>query len=96
MAKIMKLWTGLGIAAATSAALAGAAFASDAPQGVIMLAQTTEAAGEGGGEAGGDIPAEYSLSSSDANAYAFDASVQVKAYAQEVLLELSFVLKNRF
>lgn len=90
MAKQLKVWTTLGFAALGAATLADAAPLAHSlakPASVFLLAQTTEEAGEAGengGEGGGATVGSYALGSTDANAYNYDASAQIAAYAELV------------
>jgi putative iron-regulated protein len=88
MAKQLKVWTTLGLAAMGSASLAQAAPLSVSPSGTpahIILAQA-ESDGEGGngGEGGGSLPQTYALGSTDPNAFNYDARPQVEAYVDLV------------
>jgi putative iron-regulated protein len=79
----LKLWTGLGIglsvlANTTSGVLAEAT--STVPAKAWIMAQATSDGG-GEGEGGGETPATYALASTDTDAFRFDASPQIKAYA---------------
>jgi putative iron-regulated protein len=84
MAKILKTWSGLGLAALGTVAMASAAplGLQHAPQSSIILA---DANGEGGGEGGGNAPATYALGSTDAAAFQYDAKRQIDAYIDLVL-----------
>lgn len=88
MARQLKTWTTLGLAALGSATLLEAAPVATprhpALSSAIIMAQAEDADGEGGGEGGGTIPQTYSLGSTDANAYNYDAKPQVDAYADLV------------
>jgi putative iron-regulated protein len=79
MAKILKTWTSLGLAALGTVALADAAALGPqhAPQSFVILA---DANGEGGGEGGGGQESTYSLGSTDANAFKYEAEPQIDAY----------------
>lgn len=85
MTKHLKTWTTLGLAAIGGASLAQAApfslSATSTPPAALILAQ---ADGEGGGEGGGSIPQTYSLESTDASAFAYDARPQIEAYVDLV------------
>ncbi len=88
MARQLKTWTTLGLAALGSATLLEAAPVATprhpALSNAITMAQADDADGEGGGEGGGTIPQTYSLGSTDANAYNYDAKPQVDAYVDLV------------
>jgi putative iron-regulated protein len=84
MAKILKTWSGLGLAALGTVAMASAAPVGQqhTPQSFIVLA---DASGEGGGEGGGNAPTTYALGSTDASAFQYDAKPQIDAYIDLVL-----------
>jgi putative iron-regulated protein len=81
MAKTIKLWTTLGVAV-----LAGAVSVQAGPEknqpprqdvNLILVSGEGGEGGEGGGEG---APATYGLTSTDANAFTYDAKPQVTAY----------------
>ncbi len=89
MAKQLKTWTTLGLAALGTASLAEAlpvptTVPSPAPGWVLVQStggEDAEPAGESGGEGGSHVPSTYALESTDPGAYKYDASAQVAAYA---------------
>ncbi len=88
MAKTLKTWTTLGLAALGTAAVAHAAPLLPAKpenrSSLLIFADSTEEAGEAGengGESGGTLPSTYGLGSTDPNAYAYEARPQIEAYA---------------
>lgn len=90
MTRHLKTWTAMSLAALGTASLTFAETAPSSPAtAATILAQvsgegTIDADGEGGGEGGGGIPSTYALSSSDPQAYAYDASPQIEAYVDLV------------
>jgi putative iron-regulated protein len=91
MKRVVRIWTGLGIAAVagTLQAQAGDQNApSAAPSHLMLLAQAAGEGGEGGGEGGGNVDSTYALNSTDANAFDYDAKPQIEAYAD--LVEKSY------
>lgn len=91
MAKTLKTWTTLGLAALGTAAVAHAAPLLPAkPENrsslLIFVDSNGEAgeAGESGGEAGGTLPSAYGLGSTDPDAFAYEARPQIEAYAELV------------
>lgn len=93
MAKHLKLWTTLGIAAFGTASLANASPLPSNPSApvnsALIFAQASEDApvdanGEGGGESGSGVPSTYALDSTDPNAFQYDARPQIEAYAELV------------
>lgn len=83
-----KLWAGLGVVA-----LMGADANLSPQDGLTLTLNSTYAAtkageggegGEGGGEGGASLPSSFKLNSTDPNAFQYDASAQVKAYAELV------------
>jgi putative iron-regulated protein len=83
MAKKLKTWTALGVAV-----LAGTQAAKAMPANMQQTIGTplilVEGEGGEGGEGGGEAPTTYALSSTDANAFNYDAKPQVAAYADLV------------
>jgi putative iron-regulated protein len=92
MAKQLKTWTTLGIAALSSATLAQSApLASGnpapAPNAIILAQAESDAGGEGGengGEGGGAAVTTYTLGSTSPDAYRYEAKPQIEAYADLV------------
>ena len=80
MGRKTKVWTALGVAMLAGAAAGEAAMLKPVPGTQLPLVLVD---GEGG-EGGGDAPTTYAIGSTDANAFAYDASEQVKAYANLV------------
>ena len=89
MSKRLKVWTSLGLAAISTATVVEAAMLNPSPRMLGTGGFQLIADGEGGGEGGGGSPVvsgtlssnQYSLGSSDPDAYKFDAAPQIKAYA---------------
>jgi putative iron-regulated protein len=83
MGKRTRVWTALGVAmlAGAGSVEAGPAKTQSTIGSPLVLAQSE---GGEGGEGGGGAPTTYAIGSTDANAFAYDASEQVKAYANLV------------
>jgi putative iron-regulated protein len=90
MSNQLKLWTGLGIGLSVLASTATGSQSETTgvtPQKTWIIAQATSdggAEGEGGGEGGGETPAAYALSSTETDAFKFEAAPHIKAYADLV------------
>jgi putative iron-regulated protein len=82
MAKRAKVWTALGVAVLAGATVAEAgALKPLAPPDNPQLILADGEGGEGGGEGGtADASTTYALQSTDASAYAYDATPQIAAY----------------
>lgn len=83
MGRRTKVWTALGVAMLAGAGVSEAAMLKPVPGTQLPLVLVDGEGGEGG-EGGGDTPTTYAIGSTDANAFAYDASEQVKAYANLV------------
>ena len=83
MGRRTKVWTALGVAMLAGAAASEAAMLKPV-QGTQLPLVLVDGEGGEGGEGGGDAPTTYAIGSTDANAFAYDASEQVKAYANLV------------
>jgi putative iron-regulated protein len=89
-----KLWVGVGSFVLAGTAIDAIEVVNAAPRAaaietarpLIHVAEETPAAegGEQGGEGGGGVPASYALSSTDSNAFNYDAKPQIEAYADLV------------
>lgn len=91
-----KLWLGVGSFVLTGSAVNAIETTNAAPivpgveiaRPLILIAsEETEEGGEGGeegGESGGGVPTSYALSSTDPNAFKYDARPQIEAYADLV------------
>jgi putative iron-regulated protein len=80
--KTVKIWTALGVAilAGTGVAHSGQQKSIPAQNPFLILAEGGE-----GGEGGSDqLPASYAITSTDANAFNYDAKPQIEAYANHV------------
>lgn len=86
MAKQLKTWSSLGLAALGTVAVAQAAnvgsFTPPVPLNGYVLVQ--DADGEGGGEGGGGAVGSYIMQSTDEGAFKYDAAAQISAYADLV------------
>jgi putative iron-regulated protein len=85
VAKRLKTWSGLGLAALGTAAIANAGpitpqQATQSPSAYTLIDTGGGEGGEGGGEGGSSGDATYALGSTDENAYKFDAKPQIDAY----------------
>jgi putative iron-regulated protein len=85
VAKLLKTWSGLGLAALGTAAIANAGTLNIQQNHQPNYMILADANGEGGGESGGGSQATYALGSTDANAYQYEAKPQIEAYIDLVL-----------
>jgi putative iron-regulated protein len=85
VAKLLKTWSGLGLAALGTAAIANAGTLNIQQNHQPTYMILADANGEGGGESGGGSQATYALGSTDANAYQYEAKPQIEAYIDLVL-----------
>lgn len=85
------------------ALVSGAAALTGHPQSIppaqpsgahLLLAQAGGEGGEGGGEGGGAAVESYALPSTDPNAFAYDASAEISAYAAGVYASYSAASEN--
>ncbi|NJM30554.1 MAG: iron-regulated protein [Rhizobiales bacterium] len=83
---MLKTWTALGVAVLAGAQTAQALTAklSNAASPLLVQAQAEGGEGGEGGEGSGETPTIYALSSTDANAFNYDAKPQIAAYADLV------------
>ena len=85
MAKLLKTWSSLGLAALGTAAIANAQpldIQHNIKPSYMILA---DANGEGGGESGGGSQGTYTLGSTDSNAFKYEATPQIDGYIDLVL-----------
>jgi putative iron-regulated protein len=89
MGRHLKRWTALGLTALGTATMAQADIMQHPASAAMILADAsgednTGEGGENGGEGGGSFPATYALSSTDADAFNYDATLQIAAYVELV------------
>jgi putative iron-regulated protein len=85
VAKLLKTWSSLGLAALGTAAIANAQPLSTHQNTIPAYMILADANGEGGGESGGSSETTYALGSTDANAFNYEATPQIDAYIDLVL-----------
>jgi putative iron-regulated protein len=85
VAKLLKTWSSLGLAALGTAAIANAQPLATHQNTIPAYMILADANGEGGGESGGSSETTYALGSTDANAFNYEATPQIDAYIDLVL-----------